>query len=104
MKRPLPPLSRSTFRRLEKMWRNNNDVSPLGVSTAIEMLLQISELDNRCIHIIILWKYGIYYANVGPYNTVGVHCQCPVCGLSKQGINRGGRCRIMHFAVMGNTV
>ncbi len=64
-------------------------------------LLQISELDNRCIRIIILWKFNIYAASVGPYNTFGVHCQCPVCGLSKHGFNGGCQCQIRPFELTG---
>lgn len=64
-------------------------------------LLQISALDNRCIHIIILWKYSIYVGNVSLYNTFGVHCQCPVCGLSKQGFSGGCQCQIRPFALTG---
>lgn len=105
MKRPQLLLSRSTFWLFEwwknKIWRNN-DVSPLVISTTIVTPLQISALDNRCIHIIILWKYDIYMANVGPYDVFGVHCQCRVCGLSKQGFNRGCLCQIRPFAVTGD--
>lgn len=105
MKRPLLLLSRSSLWLLEwgknKIWRNN-DVSPLVISKTIVTLLQISAPDNGCIQFIILWKYDIYIkANVGPYNTLGVHCQCPVCGLSKQGFSRGCQCQIRPFAVTG---
>ena len=30
-----------------------------------------------------------------------IHCQCPVCGLSKQGFDRGCCCQIRPFALTG---
>lgn len=67
------------------------------------MPLQISTPDKGCIHIIILWRYDIYIyvPNVSPHNTFTFHCQCPVCGLSKQGFTRGSWCQIRPFALTG---
>lgn len=43
----------------------------------------------------------IYIPNVSLYNTFDIHCQCPVCGLSKQGFDRGCRCQIRPLALTG---
>lgn len=42
-----------------------------------------------------------YIYNVRLYNTFGVQCQCPVCGLTKQGFNRDCQCQIRPLALTG---